>query len=110
MLESPNARVQLLGLTLLSLGGDAAAARVRENLLPLRALLLSQSSRVVKRQALACLEQAGRQNATLCALVLPMLEDALYFRGKHALDEAIMVSYVRLKAFWAAQPPATRLA
>jgi hypothetical protein len=108
LLESPHVRVQLLGLTLLGAGGAAAAERVRENLLPLRALLLGSDPRVVKRQALLCLEHAGRQSAALAGQLLPVLEDTLYFRGKHAIDESIMVSFVRLKTFWSAQPPATQ--
>jgi hypothetical protein len=109
LLESPNSYVQLIALEILA---DAApddqdaAQRVIENLPLLRAVLLSREGRNMKKRALTCLERAGRRSPAFAAQILPALEDMLYFRGKRAIDERIMVSYVRLRRFWAAQPAA----
>ena len=107
LLESPNTYVQLIALTILADGGDGeadAAERVRENLPLLRAVLLGRAPRNMKKLALTCLERAGRQSPALADQILPALDDALYFRGKLAIDERIMVSYVRLRRLWAAPP------
>jgi hypothetical protein len=106
LLESPNIYIQIIGLDMLGEGGVDAAERVVENLLLLRALLLGRAKRSTKRQVLRCLEQAARQNAASAAQVLPLLEEALHFQGKRAIDERLMVAFVRLRHAQAAQPSA----
>jgi hypothetical protein len=104
LLESPNVAIQTIGLAILSEGGEEAAQRTIENVPLLRALLLGRAGRNTKKLALRCLEQAGRQTATFADQIGPVLADALYFRGKLAIDERIMVSCVRLKALWPRRP------
>jgi hypothetical protein len=106
LLESPNIYVQVIGLAALAEGGADAAQRTIENLVSLRAVLLSRDRRSTKRLALACLYQAGRQSAELAEQILPVLEEVLYYRGERAIDEPVMVSYVRLRRLWAAERPA----
>ncbi len=97
LLESPNIFVQILGLDMLSEGGEDAAQRVVENLPALRALLLSRAKINTKKRALQGLEQAARQGPRFAAQVLPVLEETMDFRGKRAIDQRIMVSFVRLR-------------
>ncbi len=103
LLESPNIYVQIIGLDILAEGGADAAERVIENLPLLRALLLGRAKRNTKRQALCCLEQAARQSAAYAGQIVPLLEEALYFQGKRAIDERVMVAFVRLRHAQAAQ-------
>ncbi|HLV97983.1 MAG TPA: hypothetical protein VKT82_04830 [Ktedonobacterales bacterium] len=104
LLESTNIYVQIFGLDILGEGGVDAAERVVENLVLLRALLLGRARRSTKRLALRCLEQAARQSAAAAARVLPLLEEALHFQGKRAIDERLMVTFVRLRHAQSAQP------
>jgi hypothetical protein len=104
LLESPNIYVQIIGLELLSQGGLEAAWRVIENLPALRALLLGRARRGTKKLALNCLEQAAQQGRPFAEPILSLLETALDFRGKRALDETLIVSFVRLRR-QLAQPP-----
>jgi hypothetical protein len=97
VLESPSTQVQLVGLTILSEGGPQAAQRVVENIALLRALLLGRAQRNTKKLVLACLAQAARQSPEHAETIAHVLEDTLHFSGKHAIDERIMVSYVRLR-------------
>ncbi|HEV2458643.1 MAG TPA: hypothetical protein VGS80_09780, partial [Ktedonobacterales bacterium] len=97
VLESPSAHVQLVALTILSEGGTPAAQRVVENIALLRALLLGRAQRNTKKLALACLAQAARESSEHAETIAHVLEDTLHFSGKHAIDERIMVSYVRLR-------------
>ncbi|HEX9414323.1 MAG TPA: hypothetical protein VF916_12530 [Ktedonobacterales bacterium] len=102
LLESPNIFVQIIGLTHLRAGGAEAAQRVVENVASLRALLLDRSRRGTKTLTLACLDQAGRQSAEHARQIEPVLAEALHFQGKRAIDERVMVSYVRLRRLWMA--------
>lgn len=104
LLESTNIYVQIFGLDILGEGGTDAAERVVENRVILRALLLGRARRSTKRLVLRCLEQAARQNDALASQVLPLLEEALHFQGKRAIDERLMVTFVRLRHELAAQP------
>ncbi len=99
LLESPNIYVQILGLEILSSGGAEAARRVLENLLMLRALLLGRARRNTKKLVLQCLEQAARQGPAFASRILPLLEEAMDFRGKRAIDERLMVSFVRARRY-----------
>jgi hypothetical protein len=108
LLESPLVRVQIIGLAHLQGGGADAAARVMENLPALRALLLDRSRRGTKRLALACLAAAGRESAGHAARVLPILEEALRFQGRRAIDERIIIAFVRLRRRWGAAAPAAQ--
>jgi hypothetical protein len=102
LLESPIPYVQIIGLAHLQGGGADAAERVLENLPALRALLLDRSRRGTKRLALACLEAASRESASHAARITPLLEEALHFQGKRAIDERIIVAFVRLRRLWGA--------
>jgi hypothetical protein len=95
LLESPNIFVQNLALELLAEGGPAAAPRVLENLHLLRALLLGRSTRSAKKRVLACLEHAARQSRTAATLILPVLAEVMDYRGRRAISERVLVSYVR---------------
>jgi|SRR5579859_5499334 len=106
LLESPNIYIQIMGLDMLAEGGADAAERVGENVLLLRALLLGRAKRTTKRKVLLCLEQSARQGAKHAGRILPLLEEALYFQGKRAIDERLMVAFVRLRHAQAAQPTA----
>ena len=97
LLESPNIYVQIIGLEILREGGREAAQRALENLLMLRALLLGRARRGTKRLALECLERAARQGAPFAGRILPVLEEAMDLHGKRAIDERIMVSFVRVR-------------
>lgn len=97
LLESPNIHVQIIGLDMLADGGDDAAQRVVENLPMLQALLLGRARKGTKRKVLACLEQAARQGPAFAEKMLPALENALDLRGRRAIPERILVSYVRLR-------------
>jgi hypothetical protein len=97
LLESPCAHVRLIGLVFLNEGGADAARRAAENVALLRAILLDTSPRSAKKRALAALERAGQTDAAVGASVLPVLEGALHFQARHAIDERAMVSYVRLR-------------
>jgi hypothetical protein len=105
LLESPVVYVQIIGLTHLRGGGPEAAERVMENLPALRALLLDRSRRGTKRLALDCLAAAGRESAGHAARILPILEEALHFQGRRAIDERIIVAFVRLRRLWGAAEP-----
>lgn len=96
LLESPNMYVQLIGLEMLNCDSLAAAQRVVENLVHLRALLLGRARINTKKLVLACLERAARQGAAFADLILPVLEETLDFRGSRAIDQRVMVSFVRL--------------
>jgi hypothetical protein len=106
LLESTNIYIQIFALEILGEGGADAARRVVENVLLLRALLLGRAKRSTKRLVLRCLEQAAQQNAASAAQVLPLLEETLHFQGKRAIDERLMVTFVRLRHAQAAQPSA----
>jgi hypothetical protein len=105
LLESPVVYVQIIGLTHLRGGGPEAAERSVENLPALRALLLDRSRRGTKRLALDCLAAAGREDASHAARILPILEEALHFQSRRAIDERIIVAFVRLRRLWAAAEP-----
>jgi hypothetical protein len=96
LLESPNIHVQIIGLEMLKDGGGDAAQRVVENLLILRALLLSRCYIKTKKLVLHCLEQAARHDPAYVAQIVPLLEETMDFRGKRAIHTQIIVSYVRL--------------
>ena len=97
LLESPNTHVQLIGLAMLNEGGSDAAQRAAENITLLRAVLLNTSRRSTKRLALAALERAARADAAVVAQVLPVLEGAMHFQARRAIDERAMISFVRLR-------------
>lgn len=101
LLESPNIYVQILGLEILAEGGADAAARVIENLPLLRALLLGRAKISTKRKALSCLHQAALQGTACAGQILPVLEEALHFQGKRAIDERLIVAFVRLRRLMA---------
>jgi hypothetical protein len=108
LLESPSIYVQLLGLTFLSAGGPDAARRVVENLLLLRALLLGQARKNTKKNTLECLDRAARQGPEFAARIFPILEEALDLRGKRAIPERVLVSFVRARREARGQPVAVR--
>src|SRR5262249_58614511 len=95
--ESPSAHIQLVGLTILSEGGAEAVRRAVENMALLRAILLGPAQRNTKKLALTCLAQAAQGSPEHAETIAQVLEDSLHFSGKHAIDERIMVSYVRLR-------------
>jgi hypothetical protein len=104
LLESTNIYMQIIALDMLGEGGPDAAERVIENLLLLRALLLGQAKRSTKKQVLRCLEQAARQSGAFAAQILPLLEESSYYQGKRAIEERLMVAFVRLRHAQAAPP------
>lgn len=110
LLESPSANIQRIGLTLLDEGGADAAQRVVENLPALRAVLLGGGEKLAKKLALARLESAARASDAAAERILPLLEEALHFQGKRAIDECILVGFVRLRRLQVSQtsapPPA----
>lgn len=95
LLESTNIFIQILGLEILGEGGRAAAERVVENRLVLRALLLSRARKETKRLALKALEQAAEQDSIFATQILPLLEETMAFHGRKAIADDLMVSYVR---------------
>lgn len=97
LLDSPNLYVQVLGVDILSEGGGEAAQRVIENLPMLRACLLGGARKNIKKRVLQCLEQAAKQDPAFAKQILPILEETMDFRSKHAINERIMVSFVRLR-------------
>jgi hypothetical protein len=97
LMESPNIFVQIAGLQLLSSGSRDAADRVIENLPLLRALLLGRARLQTKKLALACLERAAGHGSIYAARIMPLLEETMDFRGKRAIAERIMVSFVRVR-------------
>lgn len=109
LLESPAASVRLIGLVFLESGGTEAARCVAEQLPLLRAMLLDRSPRGAKKRALAALRLAAEHDPLVAQQVMPLLEDALHYQGESAIDERIMVSYVRLRVGRAAEaaPQAT---
>ncbi|HEY7123674.1 MAG TPA: hypothetical protein VH540_06945 [Ktedonobacterales bacterium] len=107
LLESPNIYVQILGLEILAEGATDAAPRVIENLPLLRALLLGRAKLSTKRKALGCLQQAALQGNPFASQILPVLEEALHFQGKRAIDERLMVAFVRLRKQLAAEQNAS---
>jgi hypothetical protein len=108
LLESPNIHIQILGLEILSAGGPEAAERVMENLAMFRTMLLSRMRRATKKMALACLTRAMEHKTVYAVQILPILEDTQDYRGKNAISEDILITYVRtrhrLKAQADAQP------
>lgn len=97
LIESPSIFVQLVGLEILSKGGPDAAARVVENLPPLRAFLLGRGRRNTKRQVLRALELAAGQGSAYAVRILPALDDLMDFRSRRSIAEDVMATYVRLK-------------
>lgn len=97
VLESTNIFVQIMALGFLAHGGPQAAERVLENLPILRALLLGNAHRATKKQVLRCLEQAAHEGAQYAEPIQALLEDASHYRGKRAIDEPIIASYVRTR-------------
>jgi len=97
LLETPNLAVQRFGLTILAEGGDAAAQRVLENVLLLQAILLGREERPFKKLALKCLEKAAYALPEVADTVLPTLHEMMSFHGNTALEDSIMVSYVRAR-------------
>jgi hypothetical protein len=104
LLESPNPLVQGIALSFLCEDEPAAADRVGENLPLLRAILLDTSARNVKKRALLTLEATARRSPSHAATIMPVLEEALYFRSDHAIGDRIMVSYVRLRNLYPSAP------
>ncbi len=97
LLASPSLPVRLFGLGLLADGGADAARIVATSAVELRAILLGDAPRVVKKMALRSLESAALVDATVAARLAPMLEDMMYFRSEHDLSERVMVSFVRAR-------------
>ncbi len=97
LLESTNIYVQIIALEMLKQGGPDAAERVLENAPKLRALLLGQARRNTKRLVLHCLLQAAREGPTAPPSILPLLAEAMDFRGEVAIDEEILAGYVRVR-------------
>jgi hypothetical protein len=98
LLESPADMVRLVGLTFLEAGGPDAARCAAAHIPLLRAILLDRSTRGAKKRALAALRLVAQHDPTAARQVLPLLEDALHYQAKDAIDERVMVSYVRLRA------------
>lgn len=95
LMESPNIYVQLIGLEILNEGSPDAAARIVENQMMFRALLLGRARRNTKRKVLTCLEKAIHQGPEFAAALLPLLEETMDCRGEQAISERLMVSYIR---------------
>lgn len=97
MLESPNIFVQIAAIRILSVGGRDAAQRVRENLPPIRALLMGGAMRKTKREALITLEKAAHEGPEFATPILASLEDLMDLRGKRSIHEDVMVTCARLQ-------------
>jgi hypothetical protein len=98
LLESPNTAVQVTGLVILEEHGAETPAVVTGLLVPLRAILLGEGGINLKKRALVALERAARADADTARVIEPLLAEALHFRAEGAIDERVMVSYVRLGA------------
>lgn len=97
MLESPSIFVQIAAIRILSVGGRDAALRVRENLPPIRALLMGGAMRKTKREALITLEKAAQAGPEFAAPIFASLEDLMDLRGKRSIHEDVMVTCARLQ-------------
>ncbi len=98
LLESPSIYVQLMALDILSDGSADSAARVVENLLAFRALLLSDARKATKRKALACLEGAAHADSDAATRIIPLLNMAMDFNARRAVSDDIAVAYARMEA------------
>ncbi len=107
LLESPDSAVVELGLEFLDVAGAGAASRVVENLPTLQALLLGANLHGLKRKVLLCLERAASAGVEFASAIAPMLGEAMWYRGEHAIDERVMVSFVRARRW--ATPGAARV-
>ena len=95
LLESPNIFIQIAALDMLD--HDDAAPRVAENVMLLRAMLLNRARKNTKRKVLLILEHAARQSDAAASDILPVLESVMSFRGRRAIMEDVLVSFVRLR-------------
>jgi hypothetical protein len=97
LVESPNTAVQVVGLEILAKHGAEAPSTVAGLLVPLRAILLGTEGINLKKRALLVLERAARADADAAREIEPLLAEALHFQAECAIDERILVSYVRLR-------------
>lgn len=97
LIESPNIYIQILALAILGEGGLRAAERTVENLMMLRALLLSPARRNTKKKVLRCLERAMEQGPDFATQIVPVLEDTMDFRGERTISDRLVVSFVRAR-------------
>jgi hypothetical protein len=111
LMESPNIYVQIMALDILAdiraeihtevnQTSPAIVDRVCENLHMLRALLLSRSRRNTKKKALAVLNNAvnvaiTHGKFTEAAEILGAMDDTMDYKGRRAIGDMIMASYVR---------------
>jgi hypothetical protein len=111
LLESPSIHVQIIALHFLTphrskarpfdgkavdpVLGAHIAQRVMENLLPLRAFLLTNARPNTKRLALHAFETAGAHGKA--ALIMPVLSDLADYRAKGAISDDILMTYAKLK-------------
>ncbi len=98
LLETPHPIAQGTALEILREPVPEAADRTVENLSLLRALVLGDSERGVKKRVLVVLEQAAQQGPLHTAAILPTLHEAMYFYARHSVADRAMVSYVRLQS------------
>lgn len=97
LLESTNVLVQQIALEKLSAGYYDPPHPVVENLDILRAILLGKTRINMKKKALQCLEAAASAAPHNADRILPLLEEAMAYQGRHTLDERIIVSFVRIR-------------
>ena len=102
LLETPHPIAQRIALEILREPGQEAADRTVENLALLRAILLGDSERGVKKRVLVVLEQAAQQSPAHTATILPTLHEAMYFYARHSVADQAMVTYVRLQSRFSA--------
>jgi hypothetical protein len=91
------------GFSLLEIGSTVAAMRTSENASLLNAILLNNKDRKLRQRALRVLVTAAQSTPEAASRILPMLEEAIYYRSEQAIDEAIMVGFVRARHTWSSQ-------
>ena len=97
VLETPNQIAQGIALEILGEDLPEAADRTVENVALLRAMLLGESGRGLKKLVLGVLERAASRSPAYATAILPALHEILYFRARYAIADRAMVSYVRLQ-------------
>ena len=70
----------------------------------------ARAQRNTKKLALVCLIQAAQHSPEHAEPIARVLEDTLHFSGRHAVDERIMVGYVRLRRLAAEHGAASQTA
>ena len=99
LLESPYPTIIEMGINILlaSATSTDAAQRVVENIIVLQALLLGPTRRPLKKLVAQTLENAAALGMPYAATILPTLAEAMHFHGQGAINERVMISFVRAR-------------